>query len=225
VVAILCGARSLYAIAQWGREQEADDPTLLAALGAPAGGHGPGVATLHRVFKALDVAAFERAAGEWLARSGVAPDDALALDGKTLRGIHGEAIPGVHLVAAYAHQAAVVIGQLRTAGKGQELAAVKQLVAALPLAGWVVTADALLTQREVCQQIVAEGGDYLFPVKDNQPALEADIARAFSPVAGAGPEPNRAAGPADLAAASVAGAGRPPHHRRGRPSQSPTRAL
>jgi len=62
VVAILCGARSLYAIAQWGREQEADDPTLLAALGVPAGGHGPGVATLHRVFKALDVAAFERIA-------------------------------------------------------------------------------------------------------------------------------------------------------------------
>ena len=41
VVAILCGARSLYAIAQWGREQEEDDPALLEALGVPAGGHGP----------------------------------------------------------------------------------------------------------------------------------------------------------------------------------------
>jgi len=225
VAAILCGARSLYAIAQWGREQEEDDPALLAALGVPARGHGPCVATLHRVFKALDVAAFERAVGEWLARSGVAPDDALALDGKTLRGIHGEDIPGVHLVAAYAHQAAVVVAQLRTEGKGQELAAVKHVLAALPLAGRVVTADALLTQREVCRQVVAGGGDYLLPVKDNQPALEADIAGAFSPAAGAGPRPGRAAGPADLAAAAVAGARRPPRHRRGRASQGPARAL
>ena len=183
VVAILCGARSLYAIAQWGREQEADDPALLEALGVPAGGHGPCVATLHRVFKVLAVDRFERAVGEWLAQSGVAPDDALALDGKTLRGIHGEAIPGVHLVSAYAHQAAVVIGQLRTDGKGQEIAATKALLNDLPLEGRVVTADALLTQREVCEQIVAGGGDFLFPVKDNQPALEADIARAFSPPA------------------------------------------
>lgn len=225
VVATLCGARSLYAIAQWGREQEEDDPALLAALGVPAGGHSPCVATLHRVFKALDVVAFERAVGEWLARTGVAAEDALALDGKTLRGIHGEDIPGVHLVAAYAHQAGVVIGQLRTEGKGQEIAAVKQLVAALPLEGRVVTADALLTQREVCQQIVAGGGDYLLPVKDNQPALEADIAGAFSPSAGAGSESNRATALPNLATASVAGAGRQPDHRRGGPSQGAARTL
>jgi hypothetical protein len=141
------------------------------------------VATWHRVFKALDVDAFEGAVGGWLARTGVAPDDALALDGKTLRGIHGEDIPGVHLVAAYTHQAQVVIAQLRTEGKGQEIAAVKDVLATLPLAGRVVTADALLTQREICQQIVEEGGDYVLPVKDNQPALAADIVGAFSPSA------------------------------------------
>jgi len=92
-------------------------------------------------------------------------------------------VPGVHLVAAYAHQAQVVIAQLRTEGKGQEIAAVKDVLATLPLEGRVVTADALLTQREVCEQIVEQGGDYLFPVKDNQPALEADILGAFSPSA------------------------------------------
>lgn len=46
-----------------------------------------------------------------------------------------------------------------------------------------MTADALLTQRELCDQIVQADGDYLFPVKDNQPALEADVAGAFSPAA------------------------------------------
>jgi Transposase DDE domain/DDE_Tnp_1-associated len=186
VVAVLCGARSLYAVAQWVRERAEDEPELLAALGFPAG-RGACVATLHRVYKALDVAASEAAVGNWLARTGIAPDDPLAVDGKTVRGAGGhldggEYVPGVHLVAAYAHRAAAVLGQLRTAGKGQELAAAQAVLAQVPLAGRVVTGDALLTQREVCQQIVAAGGDYVLPVKDNQPALRASLERAFSPL-------------------------------------------
>ena len=103
LAATLCGVRSLYAIAQWGRERLEDDPALLESLGMPPG-RSPSVATLHRVFKALDVAAFERVVGDWLTRTGVAPTDPLALDGKSLRGIHGDEVPGVHLVAAYAHE-------------------------------------------------------------------------------------------------------------------------
>jgi hypothetical protein len=183
VAATLCGARSLYAIAQWGRERLEDDPALLESLGLPPG-RSPSVATLHRVFKALDVAAFERVVGEWLTRTGVAPTDPLALDGKSLRGIHGDEVPGVHLVAAYTHGAQAVVAQLRTEGKGQELAAAKEMLGQVPLEGRMVTGDALLTQREVSEGIVQGGGDYLLPVKDNQPSLRADLEAAFSPVAG-----------------------------------------
>lgn len=183
VVATLCGARSLYAIAQWGRERLEDDPALLISLGFPPG-RSPCVATLHRVFKALDVAAFEGAVGEWLAQTGVAATDPLALDGKSLRGLHGDGVPGVHLVAAYAHDAQAVVAQVRTEGKGQELAGAKALLDQVPLDGRMVTADALLTQREVSERIVGRGGDYLFPVKDNQPSLRADLVEAFSPVGG-----------------------------------------
>jgi len=224
VGAILCGARSLYAIAQWGQAMRRDEPTLLLDLGVPAGS-SPCVATLHRVFKALDVAAFEQAVGAWLVQTGVSSTEAVALDGKTVRGIHGEDIPGVHLVAAYAHQAEVVLAQLRTPGKGQELAAAKQVLADLPLAGRMVTADALLTQREVCEQVVTAGGDYLLPVKENQPALQAELVAAFFPPAGTRAGPDRAADPAPVAAARVAGARRPPHHRGGRARQGPARAL
>jgi hypothetical protein len=142
------------------------------------------VATLHRVFKALDVAAFERVVGEWLIRTGVAPTDPLALDGKSLRGIHGDEVPGVHLVAAYAHEARAVVAQLRTEGKGQELAAAKEMLDQVSLEGRLVTGDALLTQREVSEKVVQRGGDYLLPVKDNQPSLRADLEAAFSPMAG-----------------------------------------
>ena len=134
----------------------------------------PCVATLHRVFKALDVHAFEAALGQWLSTTGVAGTEPIAVDGKTLRGIHGEALPGVHLVAAYTHHAGAILGQLQTAGKGQEIAAAQELLAQVPLAGRLVTTDALLTQREVATQIVAGGGDYLLPVKDHQPSRRAD---------------------------------------------------
>ena len=180
VAATLCGARSLYAIAQWGRERLEDTPELLQALGLPAG-RSPCVATLHRVFKGLDVAAFEAAVGGWLVSSGVEPDDPLSLDGKTLRGIHGEEIPGVHLVAAYASRSGAVLTQIAAPGKGQELAAAKEALSQVPLEGRVVVADALLTQRAICEQIVAGGGDYLLPVKKNQATLYRDLEAAFSP--------------------------------------------
>ena len=224
VAGILCGARGVTAIAQWAEERREDDPALLLELGLPPG-RRPCAATLHRVLKALDADAFEHAIGGWLARTGVLPHVALAVDGKTLRGVHGANIPGVHLVSAYAHEAAVVVAQLRTEGKGQEIAATKQVLAGLPLEGRVVTADALLTQREICEQIVAAGGDFLLPVKDNQPALEADIVGAFSPSAGADVESDRGADLADLAATPVASSRSDPDHRRGRPGQSAARAL
>ena len=207
VAAMLCGARSLYAVAQWGRERVADDPAALAPLGLPPG-RSPAVATLHRVFKALDAAAFERALGEWLAASGVAPDDALALDGKTLRGIHGDAVPGAHLVAAFAHRAGAVLGQAPSPGKGQELAAVELVLGQVPLAGRLVTGDALLTQRDVCDQIVAGEGDYLLPVDENQPALLAACAAAFSPVAPERPGRVGAAASPALAGGGAGAAGR-----------------
>lgn len=185
VAAMLCGARSLYAITQWGRERLEDNPGLLESLGL-APGRSPCVATLHRVFKGLDVAAFEAAVGSWLVRIGVEADDPLSTDGKTLRGIHGEEIPGVHLVSAYASRAGVVLAQIAAPGKGQELAAAKEVLGQVKLAGRVVIGDALLTQREVCEQIVAGGGDYFLPVKDNQPTLHRDLEAAFSPSSGDG---------------------------------------
>jgi hypothetical protein len=181
VAAMVCGCTGVTAIAQWVRERADDSPDLLLALGVPPG-RTPCAATFHRIFKAIDVDIFEAVVGRWLQRTGVAPTDAVAVDGKTLRGVERAQAPGLHLVAAYAHDAQTVIAQLRTEGKGHELAAAKQLLSQIPLTGRLVTGDALLTQREVCRQIVAAGGDYLLPVEENQPRLRADIEAALSPL-------------------------------------------
>ena len=176
--AMLCGARSLYAIAQWGAGPRGCATAQLLGFSQEK---TPCVATLHRVFKGLDVAAFEAEVGNWLANSGVEADDPLSLDGKTLRGVHGQEIPGVHLVSAYASRAGAVLAQVAAPGKGEELAAVKEVLGQVPLKGRVVVADALLTQRKVCEQIVAGGGEYLLPVKENQPTLRRDLEVAFPP--------------------------------------------
>lgn len=111
--AMLSGARSLYAIAQWGRLQP---PEVVAALGFTRG-RTPCVATLHLAFKALDAAAFEAALGEWAQGQLGHGWEQVALDGKALRGVHGEELPGVRLVAAYAVRAGLVLAQ--SGGKHQ----------------------------------------------------------------------------------------------------------
>jgi hypothetical protein len=198
VVALVCGARSQAAVAQWSRERLEDDPGLLEALGVPAG-RRPCVATLHRVYRRLDIAAFEAALGTWLVRITGTPGrvpkeprtsvgEAVAIDGKVLRGSQpqreggADSVPGTYLVAAYAPASGVVLGQVRAAGKGHELAAAKALLGELPLAGRVVTADALLTQRDISEQIVTAGGDYLLPIDGNQDALLQDATAALSPL-------------------------------------------
>jgi hypothetical protein len=80
------------------------------------------------------------------------------------------------------HASGVVLGQVRAAGRGHELAAAKTLLKHVPIEGRVVTADALLTQRDISEQIVTDRGEYLFPIDSNQPALLADAEAALSPL-------------------------------------------
>jgi hypothetical protein len=79
------------------------------------------------------------------------------VDGKTLRGIHGEELPGVHLISAYAHQRGIVLAQRAAPGQGRELEAVRAVLESLDLKGQIVTGDALLAQRDICQQIRKKG--------------------------------------------------------------------
>ena len=99
-------SRSLYAIAQWGREH----PQFAQTLGFSRE-RTPCVATLHHVFRRLDADAFESALGRWAQECLGDGEATIAIDGKALRGIHGRELPGVRLVAAYAGESGLVLGQ------------------------------------------------------------------------------------------------------------------
>jgi hypothetical protein len=116
------------------------------------------VSTLHELFIRLDCQRFEAILGRWLQHRGVGQTEAVAVDGKILRGVHGEQLPGVHLVAAYAHRCGIVLGQEPVKGGENELAAVARLLEHLDLRGTVVTGDAAYTQRRLSEAIVEKGG-------------------------------------------------------------------
>jgi hypothetical protein len=129
----------------------------------------------------LDPQAFEDALLAWLRALGV--DCALspvAIDGKSLRGTQTVDQRMVMLVAAFDHQTATVLRQLAVPVGTNEQKTALQLLKQLVLTGRVVTMDALHCQQETCRQIVDSGGDYVIPVKDNQPTLLSAISHEFA---------------------------------------------
>jgi predicted transposase YbfD/YdcC len=175
--AVLGGARSIAAIAEWA----ADAPQpVRAALGArrdPLTGRWavPTETTIRRTLARLDAEALAAAIGAWLSDRGhyVQRRRAVAVDGKTLRGAR-RAADGrrVHLLAAMDHATRTVLAQRQVDGAPGEVPAFQPLLAGLDLAGVVVTADALQTHPAAAEFLVAcKQAHYLFTVKANQPTL------------------------------------------------------
>ncbi|MDB5312986.1 MAG: hypothetical protein JWO38_7188 [Gemmataceae bacterium] len=184
-VATLAGMRSLEAITQFARDHGV---ALTHALGFRSG-RTPCKATLSNLLRRLDVRAYEAALSRWIRARCPDLGDQLCLDGKTARGSKTRNLPGVHLLAAYAPQVAGVVAQIRVDRKTNEHKAALELLGVLPVAGKVVTGDAMFGQKDVCQAVFDAGGDYLFTVKDNQPTLHFDIAAMFHDSAAFSPLP------------------------------------
>ena len=184
VCACLAGARSFEGIAQWARELSRD---ALWRLGCRRD-WPPSEPTFRRVLQRLDAAALDAQVGAWLAHQTPLAGKAVALDGKTLRGAHDGAAPAPQLLSAVLHGEGLVLAQQAVPADTNEIPCVQPLLADLPLAGAVVTADALHTQAETARYLVEEKkADYVFTAKDNQPTLKADIEAlgldAFPPAA------------------------------------------
>ena len=182
LVAILAGHTSVAAIAQLGRLR---GKRLGPALGVP---HGkmPRPTTLTNRLAALDADALDRLSGQWLQGRHAAGRGHAALDGKVLEGRRDGAVPGGHLLAAYAPQAPAVIARLRVEATTNEHEAALRLLGALPPpAGAAVTADAMFSHADVCAAVLTQGGDCVLYAKDNRATRQADL-EAVSGAAGSG---------------------------------------
>jgi predicted transposase YbfD/YdcC len=95
----------------------------------------------------------------------------VAIDGKTVRGSHQRGQRAIHLVSAYGSGLGMVLGQVRTADKSNEITAIPELLDALLLKGAIVTIDAMGCQSAIAARIIKAGADYVLAVKGNQPSL------------------------------------------------------
>ena len=177
VCAIICGADHWTEVEAFGKAKEAWLSTFLALP------HGiPSHDTFGRVFRHLDPEAFEASFREW---TGAIRDrvggEVIPIDGKCLRR-SGDAPLGksaIYMVSAWASSTHLVLGQRRVDAKSNEITAIPELLRTLDVAGCVVSIDAIGTQKEIAQQIVAQAGDYVLALKDNQPHLREDVQSLF----------------------------------------------
>lgn len=140
--------------------------------------------TVRRVLSfAVEVAELDRLVAEYLIGIAKTDDDRLvAIDGKTVRGtIRADDPHGEHLLAAYLVESGIVVGQVSVGLKENEIVAAPELLNSIDLHNKIVIGDAMHTQRDLSEQIIQAGGDFVWVVKENQPTLHEEIATLFAP--------------------------------------------
>jgi predicted transposase YbfD/YdcC len=142
--------------------------------------HGaPSHDTFSRLFRLLDPEQFRACFQRFMARFAEACQGIVAIDGKVLRRSFDTASgqSALHMVSAWACEQQLVLGQIATEAKSNEITAVPKLLKLLSLQGCTVTVDALNCQRAIARQIIDQQGDYVMALKANQGTLHDDARR------------------------------------------------
>jgi predicted transposase YbfD/YdcC len=172
--AVLCGSQGATHMAAFAVAKE---PFLRGFLELKNG--LPSHDTFSRLFRLLEPAQFRAAFQRFMTRFSETDQGVIAIDGKVLRRSFDRASgqSALHMVSAWGCEQRLVLGQIATDAKSNEITAVPKLLAMLSLKGTIVTTDALNCQRAIAQQIVDQGGDYALALKANQGTLHDDVSR------------------------------------------------
>ena len=178
ILGTICGADTWIEIREFGCSKY---DWLRTFLELPNG--IPSHDTFGRVFSLLNPHKFEFCFSGWVASLEVDMDrEIIAIDGKTLRGSgnrrrHQKAL---HLVSAWAVNNRVLLGQVKTEEKSNEIEAIPRLLNMLDLNEAIVTIDAMGCQRDIAQQIIDQKGHYVLSLKENQGTLYQDVVSIFA---------------------------------------------
>ena len=181
---VLAGAEDCVSIAQFARlKQDWFSKWLALPNGIPS--HD----TFNRVLARLDPDALNRCFLSWIeplrqklrAAQKASEPEIIACDGKQLKGSKdtASAKSALNVVSAWATKARLVLGQVAVEDKSNEITALPELLALLDIAGCVVTADAMGTQKAIAKQIITQDADYVLALKDNHPALSEAVRLFF----------------------------------------------
>lgn len=173
---VLCGGQYASDMALFAREKEAFLRQFLKLKNGL-----PSHDTFSRVFRLLDPeqfrACFQKFMGAFSRSCQSNELGVIAIDGKVLRRSFDKASgkSPLHMVSAWGCEQRLVLAQIATDAKSNEITAVPKLLKMLTLKGSIVTVDALNCQRAIAQQIIDQGGDYAFALKGNQGTLYEDV--------------------------------------------------
>jgi predicted transposase YbfD/YdcC len=186
ICAIVCGANDWVAVATFGKaKREWFERFLELPHGIPS--HD----TFGRVFALVSPEHLQACFLSWIqAIAQVTEGQVVAIDGKTLRRSYDRrsARAAIHMVSAWATHNRVVLGQLKTEEKSNEITAIPELLKVLDVQGCIVTIDAMGCQKAIARQIVEQGADYVLALKPNQGTLYAAVAQWFQTVNDTGSE-------------------------------------
>lgn len=176
IISVICGAQTWKQMSEFGHSRE---DFLKTFLELPNG--IPSKDTIRRVFTALDSNAFEQCFIQWVSSiTDLTKGQVVAIDGKTLRGAKANGKKSsIHMVSAWACENNLVLGQVRTSEKSNEITAIPELLDILELSQTTVTIDAMGTQKEIAEKIISKQADYILAVKENQKQMYQDIEDEF----------------------------------------------
>jgi hypothetical protein len=132
----------------------------------------PSDSTFYRVLNGLDCAAFDLVVGQWMMQQDLSVLQALAVDGKVLRGSGRADGKPLQLLSAVSHRLSLTVAQEPIEEKSNEIPAIKPLLRKVPCQGTLITADAMHCQQESARFVTQDlGGDYIFGLKGNQSGI------------------------------------------------------
>lgn len=178
ILATICGADNWVDIHEFG---EAKYDWLSTFLELPNG--VPSHDTFGRVFSLLDPEQFESCFYDWIQSLSVdISSEVIAIDGKTLRG-SGNRRKGqkaLHIVSAWASNQGLLLGQVKTDEKSNEIRAIPKLLKMIDITGSTVTIDAMGCQQAIAEEILIQRADYVLALKENQQKLYEMVEAIFS---------------------------------------------
>lgn len=139
--------------------------------------------TVQRIWGMLDPEEFEKCFRSWVSSvCGSIENEIVSIDGKTLRRSGDSKKSPIHMVSAWANENQLVLGQICTDEKSNEITAVPQLLDMLDVKGCVITADAMSCQKAITAKIIEKHANYVLGLKDNQANLKKDVDEFFQDV-------------------------------------------
>jgi predicted transposase YbfD/YdcC len=177
ICGVICGAEGWVGIEEFGKAKEVWFTSLLQL---PNG--IPSHDTFGRVFALIDPKQLEASFVQWVQGISQRIKGVIAIDGKTLRRSHDETSgkKALHMVSAWAVENRLVLAQLATDEKSNEITAIPRLLEQLAIEGCIITIDAMGTQTKIAAQIIEQGGDYALSLKDNHKNLSQEVTATFT---------------------------------------------